>query len=319
MVSKMQGRMLLLMPFAACIAHAAVAQDDIDLLYACEDLTIDTDTGVLSGECYVGKHPALTSVDLKACLGWGSLVDPRKLHEDMPAGSRSGLVPVKNPEGADFKIEYSLDLTNVVSVTDNGCLQCMGASGDCAPEVPLETFRRFAFGGLESDGFNDVEALLDWLELRSEAARTPCEAQIIAHPQFIPETFPNTTYHRCKEDHSFCCYQARGSRCSTRFEAFLLIEANKYWYRIHYTINFRTLEIESPAAVFQLCQYPGQCEEESPPDNTSGVVNCTWNPLERYESRIYDNDLDALYSDPQPPRAIASPLVDVAIERMLPA
>lgn len=195
----------------------------------------------------------------------------------------------------------------------------MGASGECAPEVSLEKSRRTTSGDLDSDGLNDVEELLDWLELRAEAARTPCETQIINHPKLLPETFPDTTYHRCKEDHSLCCYQARGSKCASRFEAFLLIEANNYWYRIHYTINFRTFEIESPAAVFQLCQYPGQCEEESPPDNTSGVANCTWNPWERFENRIYDSDPDAPYSKPQPPRAITSSLVDVAVERVLPA
>lgn len=91
----MQGRILLVVPLATCIAHAAVAQDDIDLLYACEDLTVDTDTGVLSGECYVGERPALTSVDLNACLGWGSLVDPGRSHENTPAGSGSGLAPVR--------------------------------------------------------------------------------------------------------------------------------------------------------------------------------------------------------------------------------
>lgn len=172
----------------------------------------------------------------------------------------------------------------------------MGASGDCAPEVPLNRFKKFDPGDLDTDGFNDVEELLDWLKLRAEADLIPCEYHIRWNPQLLPKTYPNTTHHRCKAAHSLCCYQTTGiaydDNCLTNFDAFLLIEGNTYWYRMHYTVDIFTPKIEYLSKVIQLCGSPGSCDAESMPDDTSAMMNCTYNPLERWEDRVYDNGTD---------------------------
>ncbi|KUI61585.1 hypothetical protein VP1G_08764 [Cytospora mali] len=314
---------LTIAPFAAYLVQEAVAQDalDLDLISSCENLSINPYTGVLSGECQAGENLAVTSANLNECLGWGAPTSSGHLYGITPGSPVNSLGPVENgnftkncgpcyiikkdekgqtaaqlmcscsPEGSDFKTEYTLDLTDVVNVTSNGCLECMGVSGDCAPEVPLEPSRRLnAPGDLDRDGFNDVEELLDWLELRAKTQRIPCEAQIVNNPRLLPKAFLNTTYHRCKEDHSLCCYQTYGVGCLTRFEAFLLITGSKYWYRMHYAINLFTLELESLASVAQICKYPGQCDEkDTPPDNATGVMKCDHNPLKGLESMVYDS------------------------------
>lgn len=189
-----------------------------------------------------------------------------------------------------------VNTANVVHVTNKGCLECMGASGDCAPEVPLNPSMGFDPGDLDNDGFNNVEELIEWLQLRAEAERTPCEQHITTTFRLLPEPWVNTTHHRCKEDHSLCCYQTHGFGCKSGFEAFQLIEGNNYWYRMHYTISIYTLKIENLSRIFQLCKFPGQCDEESENDDTSGVANCTHNPLVAYENRIYDNGNESLSS-----------------------
>ena len=221
------------------------------------------------------------------------------------------------PEDSDIKTEYSLDLSKsiasllyrcrlasyslhyiaqTVSVTENGCLECMGAGGDCSVEVVLNPIKAIDTGDLDNDGFSNVDELIDWLMLRAKVGRTPCEHQILSHHRLLPETFLNTTYHRCKEDHGLCCFQTRGNGCNTAFEAFLLLEGNKYWYRMHYAINGMSLEIESLNKVFQLCGYPGQCKLESTPDYTPHATNCSYNPLEDYEDIVYDDGSDTLAS-----------------------
>lgn len=242
-----------------------------------------------------------------------------------------------SPEGSDFKTEYTLDLSesmtivlstlthlvfadlantaDIVNVTNNGCLECMGVSGNCAPEVPLDPSKGFDPGDLDSDGFNNVDELLDWIRLRAEAERTPCEQHITTIPRLLPETWVNTTHHRCKEDHSLCCYQTHGFGCKSAFEAFQLIEGNDYWYRMHYTISIYTLEIENLSRVFQLCKFPGQCDEESTSDDTSGVANCTHNPLAGYESRIYDNSSESISSQTYATTFLSESTVETRLSR----
>ncbi|ROV93181.1 hypothetical protein VMCG_08701 [Cytospora schulzeri] len=338
----MRGPALLVTPLAAHLALAALSQDGLDLLYACEGLDIDPNTGVLSGKCQAGEDPALTSVDLNKCLRWGALIDPGSFYNTKLVSPVNGLTPTENgnftrscgpcyiikrdekgqaaaqlmcscsAEGSFTKTEYTLDLTDILSVTNKGCLECMGTSGDCAPEVPLDPSKGLYNGDLDSDGFNNREELLDWLQLRVETERTPCEQHIARHPRFLPETWANTTHHRCKADYGLCYYQTPGLGCLSTFEAFQLIEGSKYWYRMHYSFNYYTMKIERLNRVFQLCKFPGQCKDET--TNDSNFENCTKpNPLARYEDIIYDSGADSLLS-----QLYATTLLDSTVEMSRP-
>lgn len=91
----MKGATLLVAPLAAYPAQTAIDQKYLDLLYACDGLTINPDTGVLSGECQAGEDPVLTSVDLNECLGWGAVVDPGHLYSITSDRPVNALAPVE--------------------------------------------------------------------------------------------------------------------------------------------------------------------------------------------------------------------------------
>ncbi|KAI3396646.1 hypothetical protein diail_11823 [Diaporthe ilicicola] len=306
--------------------QVAVSKAGTRLLDACDELAIDINDGLLSGKCHVAGHTMLTSVALDQCLGWGSRADYPSLR-----GDTTGPIPVKDgaftkqctscsivrkgernhdmahllckcgPGNLDNSTEYLFDLESLVALTEEGCFECMGAIGGCVRVAPFRTSRD---ASIESDPGG---GLLDWLEL--EAKSVPCEENI-RNPSFagmLPETYGNTTHHRCRQEHTLCCYQtpAKGTRTNTRFDAFNLIEGRNHVWRMHFFFNMPTLEITGQLSnVIQFCSPFGdidECEGETQLDDVPGLPDDDTgvNYLEGSEHLVYDDD-DANEHDSAP-------------------
>lgn len=162
----MKSFRVLLPLLAQFFGQVAASQAGPSLLDACDDLSIEHSDGVLSGKCHGTGDAVQTSVDLDECLAWG----PRAAHLGL-RGYRAGLAPEKDgaftdycgpcyiinrgelnqeaahlfcncgPDDSDISTEYSFDLGSLVTVTDEGCLECMGATGDCIRDAPSWTSR----------------------------------------------------------------------------------------------------------------------------------------------------------------------------------
>ncbi|KAL1855321.1 hypothetical protein Daus18300_011138 [Diaporthe australafricana] len=228
------------------------------LLDACDESSLDISDGVLSGECHVAGNTAVTSVDLDQCLGWSSRAGHLGLF-----GDTTGLAPAKDgaftdhcspcyvikrgehnqnvaqllcncgPDDSDISIEYILDLEDLVTVTEDGCLECMGATGKCTRVAPSRTSRD---ASIKSD---PGQELLHWFEL--EAKRVPCE-EYIRNPKFA------TT----------------GTRTNTKFDDFNLIEGNIYVWRIHFVFHMATFNISRQLSnVYQFCNPYGDDIDKS--------------------------------------------------------
>lgn len=180
-----------------------------------------------------------------------------------------------------------------MTVTDEGCLECLGATGDCARQAPSSTILDAAAEQGPGGGVADL------LELGGKAA-VPCEDSVQNYNRLLPATYPNTTHNRCRQDHALCCYQkpARGSRVNTYFEAFQLIRGRNRIYRLHFVIDKQSLEITGQLSwVAQFCDPVqtkdwGECEGETQldevpdlPEDDNGL-----NFLEDSEEIVYDDD-----------------------------
>lgn len=171
----------------------------------------------------------------------------------------------------------------------------------CAPEVRLDLPEGVDPGDLDGDSSSALKGMIDWVKVRAQVDRMPCEVQITESPsRILPATWKNTTYHTCKADHGLCCFQTRGVGCSSSFEAFHLIESHKYWYRMQYTFDFSTFDIDELGGVYQFCMNAGrQCKDETRLDDPSGVPACnrtdTDNPLKPFEKFVYDDADVKLY------------------------
>lgn len=91
----MKSPTLLVAPLAACLVQTVVAQESTDIVHACDGLTVDPDTGILSGECQAGGDSVLTYVDLNKCLGWGGRTAPGHIYEAKAKSKpKNALIPV---------------------------------------------------------------------------------------------------------------------------------------------------------------------------------------------------------------------------------
>ncbi|KAG8161018.1 hypothetical protein KVR01_009282 [Diaporthe batatas] len=306
-----------LTPFLAQPAFSRAASGLLDV---CHDLSIDYNGGVLSGICHGTGDPKLTSVDLNRCLGWG----PRKANlglggrawglapaQDAASASHCRLCSIVNKDerdqgvahllcdcdlnGSDARPEgYSLDLGGLVAVTEEGCLECLGVTGDCARQAPSPTI----LDSSAEQGLGGGAA--DLIGLRERAI--PCEDSIQNYKRLLPPTYPNTTHYRCRQDHALCCYQkpARGSRFNTYFEAFQLIRGRNCVYRLHFVIDRQSLEITGKLSwVAQFCDPTqtndwGECEGETQLDEVPDLPEDYngRNSLEDSEELVYDDDDD---------------------------
>ncbi|POS69976.1 hypothetical protein DHEL01_v211629 [Diaporthe helianthi] len=308
----------LLSHLAPLLALAALSHAASSLLNICHDLSIDYNGGILSGRCHGARDPMLTSVDLNRCLGWG----PGHVNFGL-SGRTWGLVPVKDGaftdhcgpcsilnkderhqgvthllcdcglNGSDATFGgYFFDLGSLVAVTGDGCLECLGATGNCALEAPSSTIPD------DSPEQGPGGGVADLLELRGKTM--PCEDSVKNYNNLLPATYPNTTYHRCRKDNALCCYQkpARGSRVNTYFEAFQLIKGRNRIYRLHFVIDMLSLEITGQLSwVAQFCDPAqtkdwGECEGETEldevpdlPEDDNGL-----NFLEDLENIVYDDE-----------------------------
>lgn len=180
-----------------------------------------------------------------------------------------------------------------MAVTDEGCLECLGATGDCARKAPSSTILDISAKQGPGGGVADL--------LEPRGRTVPCEDSIQNYNHLLPATYPNTTHNRCRQDHALCCYQkpARGSRVNTYFEAFQLIRGSNRIYRLHFVIDKQSLEITGQLSwVAQFCD-PAQtkCEGETEldevpdlPEDDNGL-----NFLEDSEEIVYDDDGSSEY------------------------
>lgn len=113
----------------------------------------------------------------------------------------------------------------------------------------------------------------------------------------LPKTYENTTHHRCKQEHSLCCYQtaAKGTRTNTKFDAFSLIEGNNHIWRIHFVFHMHALKITGQMShIVQFCSPYGdldECEGETQLDDVPGLPDDDReNPLKGLEDVVYDDD-----------------------------
>lgn len=180
-----------------------------------------------------------------------------------------------------------------MTVTDEGCLECMGTTGICLREAlsapSLNVSLKKNLGG----------GLVGSPELK--AKRIPCEDTVTNYENLLPATYPGTTHNRCRQDHALCCYQtpARRSRVATYFEAFKFIRGRNCIYRLHFVIDRDSLEITGQLSrIVQFCdpvqtrRRGRECEGETqtdeipdPPDDDNGL-----NFLEDSEDIVYGDD-----------------------------
>ena len=180
----------------------------------------------------------------------------------------------------------------MVTVTEEGCLECMGATGDCVREAPSPTI-------LDASAEQGLGVGVVGLpELKGR--RVPCEDSVTEFEDLLPATYPNTTHTRCRQDHALCCYQtpARRSRVNTYFEAFQFIRGRNCIYRLHFVIDRNSLEITGQLSrIVQFCDPNqidtwGECEGETQLDEVPDLPedDTGLNVLEDSEETVYDDD-----------------------------
>lgn len=179
-----------------------------------------------------------------------------------------------------------------MTVTDEGCLEYMGATSVCVREAPSSTILNVSAEQGPGGGVVDLPEL--------KGRRVPCEDSVTNYEALLPATYPNTTHNRCRQDHALCCYQtpARRSRVNTYFEAFQFIRGRNCIYRLHFVIDRNSLEVTGQLSrIVQFCDPIqtgtfGKCEgqtqlDEVPdlPEDDTGL-----NVLEDSEDIVYDDD-----------------------------
>lgn len=179
-----------------------------------------------------------------------------------------------------------------MTVTEEGCLECMGATGDCVREALSPTI-------LDASAEQGPGAVVVGLA-EPKGRRVPCEDSVTEFEDLLPATYPNTTHTRCRQDHALCCYQtpARRSRVNTYFEAFQFIRGRNCIYRLHFVIDRNSLEITGQLSrIVQFCD-PNQidtwggCEGETQLDEVPDLPedDTGLNVLEDSEETVYDDD-----------------------------
>lgn len=167
----------------------------------------------------------------------------------------------------------------------------MGSTGVCVREAPSWAGRGASAGTDFGGGLIGLAGL--------EGSRVPCEESITdpIMESLLPSTYPNTTHHRCRQEHTLCCYQtpARRSRTNTWFEAFSLIQGRNRIWRLHFVIDKISLEITGQLSrVIQFCSPLGmeECEGETQPDKVPDLPHDDTgvNHLEDSENIVYDED-----------------------------
>jgi hypothetical protein len=181
-----------------------------------------------------------------------------------------------------------------VTLTGEGCLECMGVTSDCIREAPPSPI-------LDNSAIEDTGAGPGELP-DTNGRRIPCEGSVEIYEDLLPATYPNTTHKRCRQDHALCCYQtpARRSRFNTYFEAFQFIRGRNCIYRLHFVIDMSSLEVTGQLSrIVQFCdpdqRYAfGKCEGETQlddvpdlPEDDNGI-----NFLKYAEEIVYDDDSD---------------------------
>ncbi|PSR82385.1 hypothetical protein BD289DRAFT_483901 [Coniella lustricola] len=269
----------------ACVSALDAGSSFMSL---CSDISLNPSTGVLSAGCNLSASdtaPINSSVDLNGCLGWGPSRESEPIkymeNEIYPSvdgrlsdycGSCSLLKPGDSdkqvgymfcscsPQVSAIGLEATFDLATVVSVGDNGCLQCLNAKQECAVRqaaVPARPSVEDALRLLNhGSAIPNSRAILDAID------DEPCELSVQrlaeTFPEALPETYENTGFTSCHDDYGLCCFKTHPS-ASQFIEGFKLINDSTYFYRFHYHQGrplTRSKKWDKLASVFRICASP---------------------------------------------------------------